>query len=139
MHSAQQLAAQRGWAPSAAWDDIDRDNAPRHPGPDIDEVAVERAMTGQRVPLNAAEQAEAARRLTARGVSLREIAARLHTSIRTASRRRAATAGLTQWTPASATGGNAGAHAHKSRWPALPPNTHARCFLAGRDAGLGRD
>ncbi len=92
VHGAQQLAAQRGWPPSSAWDDIDRDDVPPQRGPDIDDVAVERAMTGERVPLNAAEQAEAARRLTAQGVSLREIAARLHTSIRTVSRRRAATA-----------------------------------------------
>ncbi len=92
MRAARQLAAERGWLASSAWDDIDHDDLPPERGLDIDEVAVERAMSGQRVALNAAEQAEAARRLTAQGVSLREIATRLRTSIRTVSRRRAATA-----------------------------------------------
>ncbi len=92
VRAAQQLASERGWLPSSTWDDIDHDEAPADPGLDVDEVAVMRAMTGEGVALNAAEQAEAARRLTAQGVSLREIAARLRLSIRTVSRRRAATA-----------------------------------------------
>jgi hypothetical protein len=55
---------------------------------DIDEVAVAEAMRGRRVHLTLSEQVEAIDRLTGQGRSLREIAALLHTSPRTVSRRR---------------------------------------------------
>jgi predicted component of type VI protein secretion system len=55
---------------------------------DIDEVAVAEAMRGRLVPLTLAEQMEAVGRLTRHGCSLREIAALLHISARTVSRRR---------------------------------------------------
>jgi hypothetical protein len=74
-----------------AWDDIDTDPTP---GADpvsaeqppatridasgaIDEIAVERAMDGDHVTLTRAERDEAVRRLTARGLSVRQIAERL--------------------------------------------------------------
>jgi hypothetical protein len=55
---------------------------------DIDEVAVAEAMRGRRVHLTLTEQVEAVDHLTGQGRSLREIAAPLHTSPRTVSRRR---------------------------------------------------
>ena len=48
------------------------------PAPDVDEVAVLRAMAGDRVRLTPVERLEAVRRLTARGLSAREIGERLH-------------------------------------------------------------
>jgi hypothetical protein len=90
--TARAQAAARGWAPPPWWDDIDSDPAPvqaADPGDArIDDVAVERAMVGEPVALNPDEQAEAVRRLTARGLSVRRIADRLCISERTVSRRR---------------------------------------------------
>jgi hypothetical protein len=57
---------------------------------DVDEVAVEQAMQGCAVSLTAGEEREAIERLTRQGRSLRQIAALLHTSPRTVSRRRTA-------------------------------------------------
>lgn len=91
-------AQQQGWLPPLGWDDIDNDPDP-DPGPptnsveDIDEIAVERAVTGDGIRLEnltPAEQAEAVRRLTERGKSIRDIAAQLATTTRTVSRRRLA-------------------------------------------------
>ena len=62
----------------------------------MDEIAVERALAGDHVTyddLTAVEQEEVVRRLTARGSSIREIAAQLGTTKRTVSRRRAALSG----------------------------------------------
>ncbi len=59
-------------------------------GKDIDEVAVERAVHGDRVALNTAERREAVRRLTVSGVSGPEIALRLGVCGRTVTRARAA-------------------------------------------------
>jgi DNA-binding NarL/FixJ family response regulator len=66
------------------------------PGPlatsDVDEIAVERALAGDNISydhLTPAEQTEVIRRLTARGASIRGIAAQLDTTKRTVSRRRA--------------------------------------------------
>jgi hypothetical protein len=58
--------------------------------PDVDEVAVERAMAGEPIELTLADQTEAVRRLTAKGMSVRRIALLLRTSARTVSRRKAA-------------------------------------------------
>jgi hypothetical protein len=60
--------------------------------PDVDEVAVERAMAGEPIELTLADQTEAIRRLAARGMSVRRIALLLRTSARTVSRRKAADA-----------------------------------------------
>jgi lambda repressor-like predicted transcriptional regulator len=54
---------------------------------DVDEVAVERAMHGDRLTLNTAELTTAIRRLSVQGLSLRQIADRLGISPRTVSRR----------------------------------------------------
>ena len=91
--AARAQAARHGWAPPSWWDDIDTDPGPATSEPggaDLDEVAIERAMAGEPVDLSPAEQAEAVRRLTARGLSVRQIADRLRTSGRTVSRRRRA-------------------------------------------------
>lgn len=55
---------------------------------DVDEVAIERAMYGERLPLNLAERREAVRRLTTRGHSVRQIAERLHLTPRAVTRLR---------------------------------------------------
>jgi AraC-like DNA-binding protein len=87
--------AATAWPPSATFGVADRiidiaDDTPvRPPGhhDDIDEVAVERAMHGDRLTLSAAELTAEARRLSDQGLSLRQIADRLGTSPRTVSRR----------------------------------------------------
>lgn len=53
------------------------------PGQDVDEVAIRRAMSGDRVPLNPAEKAEVASRLEARGLSRGEAGAMANRSGRT--------------------------------------------------------
>jgi AraC-like DNA-binding protein len=97
-NAARAHAAAQGWLPPLAWDDIDTDTTPSAPtaGPsqrnDIDEIAVERALAGDHISyddLTAVEQQEVVRRLTARGASIRDIAAQLGTTKRTVSRRRA--------------------------------------------------
>jgi DNA-binding NarL/FixJ family response regulator len=58
----------------------------------MDEIAVARAVAGDNISyedLSAVEQQEVVRRLTARGSSIRDIAALLGTTKRTVSRRRA--------------------------------------------------
>jgi hypothetical protein len=96
--AARAHAATQGWLPPLAWDDIDTDTTASAPtaGPsqrnDIDEIAVERALAGDHITfddLTAVEQQEVVRRLTARGASIRDIAAQLGTTKRTVSRRRA--------------------------------------------------
>jgi hypothetical protein len=99
--AARNLATRHGWRPPLAWDDIeaDPDPDPHRPSPprdpqDIDQIAVERAVAGDGVrlaDLTPAEQAEAVRRLTERGKSIRDIADQLATTKRTVSRRRRAT------------------------------------------------
>jgi hypothetical protein len=89
-------ATRQGWLPAMAWDDIDDGTQAPRPDveymcvPDIDEIAVERAMDGDHVPLTPAERDEAVRRLTNSGYSVRQIAERLGTTTRTVMRRRAA-------------------------------------------------
>jgi hypothetical protein len=96
------MAAEHGWRPPLAWDDIDADPDPDPHAPaakpdpnDIDEIAVERAVAGDGIRLDDlthAEQAEVVRRLTERGKSIRDIADQLATTKRTVSRRREAAA-----------------------------------------------
>ncbi|HEX2810418.1 MAG TPA: hypothetical protein VHN80_29990, partial [Kineosporiaceae bacterium] len=110
--AARDLAARHGWVTPVAGDpDADHDVDDGEPADlaaaagtsgeepasavgapaeiaDIDEVAVAEAMRGRRVHLRLTEQVEAVDRLTGQGRSLREIAALLHTSARTVSRRR---------------------------------------------------
>lgn len=96
--TARAHARARGWPPPLAWDDIDTDphpqpdSWPQPAGPDdVDEIAVERAVAGDGIrlaDLTGAEQAEAVRRLTERGKSIRDIAEQLGTTKRTVSRRR---------------------------------------------------
>ena len=96
--AAQAHAAAQGWLPPLAWDDIDTDPTPPAPTAgayqrsDMDEIAVERALAGDQITyddLTTVEQQEVIRRLTARGSSIRDIAAQLGTTKRTVSRRRA--------------------------------------------------
>jgi DNA-binding NarL/FixJ family response regulator len=96
--AARALAAERGWLPPLAWDDIDTDPDPRHhtehaeEDDDLDQIAIERALAGDGVRLDhltPAEQDEVVRRLTERGKSIRDIAQQLATTKRTISRRRA--------------------------------------------------
>ena len=56
----------------------------------LDEVAVQRAMTGERLPLTKTERREAVARLTRQGLSARRIAELLHTTGRTVTRLRGA-------------------------------------------------
>lgn len=81
-------------APPAADDDLSRAECDHVDGldlenvEDLDDIAVERAMTGDRVALTGAERDEVVRRLTARGLPVRQIAERLHTTPRTVTRLR---------------------------------------------------
>ncbi len=100
--AARAEAARNGWLPTLAWDDIDTDPEPQpHARPrsstadDLDDIAIERAVTGDGIGLNdltAAEQAIVVQRLTERGRSIRDIAEQLRTTKRTVSRRREAAA-----------------------------------------------
>jgi DNA-binding NarL/FixJ family response regulator len=67
--------------------------APKSRDPNIDEVAVERAMAGDWVTLTLAERAEVVRRLTDRGLAAHEIARRLRVAPRTVVRYRVRQAG----------------------------------------------
>ncbi|MDT0276115.1 response regulator transcription factor [Blastococcus goldschmidtiae] len=96
--AARAFAAERGWLPPLAWDDIDTDPDPQHHAErvetdgDVDEIAIERALAGDGVRLEhltPAEQGEVVRRLTEQGRSIRDIAQQLATTKRTISRRRA--------------------------------------------------
>ncbi len=55
----------------------------------IDEIAIERAISGERLHLTMLERREAVARLTRRGLSARRIAELLHTTSRTIARQRA--------------------------------------------------
>lgn len=97
-NAARAHAAAQGWLPPLAWDNIDTDPTPplaiggASQRNDLDEIAVERALAGDHITyddLTTVEQQEVVRRLTARGSSIRDIAAQLGTTKRTVSRRRA--------------------------------------------------
>lgn len=79
------FAKTRRWLPPLAWDDIDNDLEP--PVPDdiggIDEMAVELAVSGEKVRLTGAERREAITRLCAVKLSDGQIAERLHIADRT--------------------------------------------------------
>ena len=66
----------------------------------MDEIALERALAGDHITyddLTTVEQEEVVRRLTARGSSIRDIAAQLGTTKRTVSRRRILRRSMTSW------------------------------------------
>jgi DNA-binding NarL/FixJ family response regulator len=58
-------------------------------GLDVDPIAVERAIGGERMPLTVPERLAATQRLTAAGMSANEIALRLGVASRTVTRYRA--------------------------------------------------
>ena len=83
---ARNLAARRGWVPALAWDDIDFDDGPALPergSDDVDETAVELALTGSDVHLTPAERRVAVRTLHGYGLTDPEIASRIRCSDRT--------------------------------------------------------
>lgn len=75
---ARNYAKSRGWLAPAWWDDDQLDGTaatqPAVADIDVDEVAVERAMAGERVPLTKEERAEAIRRMVAAGATVTDIA-----------------------------------------------------------------
>lgn len=78
------LAASRHCPPCAgriAWDSWNHE-------PDIDHIVIERLTLGSPVRSNSAERREAIRRLEARGLNTRQIAERIHTTIRSVERLR---------------------------------------------------
>jgi DNA-binding NarL/FixJ family response regulator len=95
-HTVRASAHANGWLAPLAWDDIDTDETVPNPATnprDIDQIAVERAVTGDGIrlrDLTNAEQTEAVRLLTEHGKSIRDIAEQLATTTRTVSRRRGA-------------------------------------------------
>lgn len=79
---ARRLAAARGWQPPMAWDDdtidepeVDLDET--ESATDLDEIAIERAIAGDRATLTADERLEAIRRMHRAGLTDRQIGARL--------------------------------------------------------------
>ena len=88
--NARALAAKYRWLSPLAWDDIDTDREPRFVDntDQIDEVAVELAVSGERIRLSHAERQEAIRRLHALHWSDSRIAAQLHLAARTVWRNR---------------------------------------------------
>jgi hypothetical protein len=95
--AARTHAAAQGWQPPLAWDNIDTDPPPQParedpPSDELDEIAIERALTGDGIRYNdltPAEQEQVVHRLTEQGRSIRDIATQLATTKRTVSRRRA--------------------------------------------------
>ncbi|MEU8334845.1 hypothetical protein [Micromonospora tulbaghiae] len=87
---ARTHAIRQGWHPLAAWDDIDNPDARPLTGlseePAVDVVAVERALTGARVLLTAAERRYAVHVGRQRGMSTSQIATALHLAARSVTR-----------------------------------------------------
>lgn len=81
-------AAQAGWVPPLAWDDIDSDLAPGKGEDGIDDVAVDLATTGHRVTLTVPERHQVVRQLTARNYFDSEIATMCGVSAKTIERDR---------------------------------------------------
>lgn len=80
--AARTRAADAGWLPPLWWDDARIDDPTYDPradvhAPSVDEVAVARAMRGDRVPLTRPERLAAVAQLNAEGTPHREIARRL--------------------------------------------------------------
>lgn len=78
-------AARAGWAPPLAWDDDTIDDPDAQPVDStradvIDEVAVHRALNGERVPLTTAERDRVIAVGIERGMTAAELARRLHIS-----------------------------------------------------------
>lgn len=79
--NVRNLARRRGYLPPLAWDDDaidDPDASPRgthtrHDKHDIDPIAVERVLAGDRLPTTIAEKREITRRWVAQGRSLNEL------------------------------------------------------------------
>jgi DNA-binding CsgD family transcriptional regulator len=90
VEAARRYADTHDWATPDRWADIDHDMRPRSPQADvdIDQVAISRVVDGQPTQLNHRERRRATQRLTAQGLSLRDIAARLAIHPRTVSRYR---------------------------------------------------
>lgn len=87
-------AARRGWVAPMDWDNIDDPSEVPAVVPtdahDVDEIAVELALAGERVPLNRAEVAEVIRIGTERGMSANQLAEVTGRDKRTVQRRRSA-------------------------------------------------
>lgn len=85
---ARAFAARQGWAPPMAWDDIDDPNAVPDFGDNdrgvVDEVAVRRALTGERVRLSKPERLAALRTGLDRGQPLAAVASALRLNYATA-------------------------------------------------------
>ena len=99
-------ARTRGWVPPMAWDDDTIDDPAAVPhieqgvnGPD--EIAVQRAIAGDRITLTRDELVEAVRRLADDGHSDSSIAERLHRTARTVLRIRAEHHIKSRWQPAA--------------------------------------
>lgn len=90
VEAARRYANAHGWATPDQWTDIDHDLRPRsrRADTDIDQVAISRVLDEQPTQLNHRERRLAAQLLTAQGLSLRDIAARLAINPRTVSRYR---------------------------------------------------
>lgn len=84
---ARRLAAERNWPKPMDWPDDLIDDPQFRPGRGeekfIDEIAVDLAVTGHRVRLSKAERELAVQRLTAQGMSAKEIGRQLHVTGRT--------------------------------------------------------
>lgn len=86
---AKRYAEERGWVPPLAWDDDTIDDPNAMPasdlpdGTDVDELAIERALAGDHVPLTDAERLEVLTRLVTDGLSDAAIARRMHVTDRT--------------------------------------------------------
>lgn len=82
---ALDYAQRHGWLPAMAWDDIDNDDEPAATDGDIivDEVAVDLALTGERVRMTREERHLAIHRARALGYSLEETAQLLGVTSRT--------------------------------------------------------
>lgn len=91
---SRRRAAEAGWAPPVAWDDDTIDNPDASPADDIDgepgvdEMAVERAIAGDKVPLTRTERQEVVKRLAWEGLSDGQIARRAHVTTKTVLRDR---------------------------------------------------
>lgn len=90
---AERYAEARGWVPPWRWDGRDIDDPAASPAPepvDVDQVAVEEAIAGRRVPLTRAERRCVVGELRRRGITAGEIAHRVGATVRTVERDKAA-------------------------------------------------
>jgi hypothetical protein len=92
---ARHYAAERGWVPPLGWDEADLDDPAAGPAEaaeavGVDEIAVELALSGNRVSLSRIEAAEVVRIGTERGMSARRLAELTGRTTRSIHRRRSA-------------------------------------------------